>query len=192
MQQNSNNFYNFFFLKLSVFLHILRNSIARGRENGNAHARRRVGYAVKVVASTSSASNTVIYSEKSMLAIFPMQQSPFRGRWKTEKKFAKGVCETKYMKIYNAPFFFSSHIIRFDSCEQRRAKRNIMSAEISFGRIAQLINKRIQRSMPSIKALTRTERSPSDGDVWENSVAAITRTISMYRGENVGRAIMVS
>lgn len=31
-----------------------------------------------------------------------------------------------------------------------------MSAKISFGRIAQLINKRIQRSMPSIKALTTT------------------------------------
>lgn len=30
-----------------------------------------------------------------------------------------------------------------------------MSAEISFGRIVQLINKRIQRSMPSIKAVTR-------------------------------------
>lgn len=56
-------------------------------------------------------------------------------------------------------FFFLSYIIHFFSSEQRetRARREaIMSVEISFGRIAQLINKRIQRSMPSIKALTRT------------------------------------
>lgn len=56
------DFYNFFPLKLSASLRALRNSVARGRKNGNAHARRRVEYAVKVAATSASPTSVYVHS----------------------------------------------------------------------------------------------------------------------------------
>lgn len=123
------------------------------------HARRPIIYAVKVVASASGIyggvythSRSIVFGDLSDAAIAISRQMKDREETR-EKRLRNQMYEDDKSPLSLSLLLALSVSFRTNI---RLAEGSIMSAEISFGRIAQLINKRIQRSMPSIKALTRT------------------------------------